>query len=175
MPSVLKVQVMKEEDEENVDSQPAPSVPTLLDHILEMMQVSLLIYGIADLRELARQPNKLPPHIAEDILKTPVSAEGIQETLDEYVPILREAYGEERLSLYLNSNPDVRRLLRRKKAAKSSPKQFEEENAAVPSSPLSATDSKILSAFDTATIEFFNDENCATEPVYALGVNQYVV
>ena len=150
-----------------------PQRYSLLDQVAEMMQLSMLIYGMADLRELARK-QKLPPDVCTEVLQLPVSALEIKLIFTKYIALIQESHNssgsgsnnqkDDSFELYLSAAPDLQRI---QPSSSSQPLTSFFASKSPPSEDQA-------SAFGTATITSFNDENSNTELVYAMGVNEYV-
>lgn len=129
---------------------------TLSEQVMEMMQLSLAIYGLADLRSLAKE-GKLPDPVADDIMVLPMTADHIASIFSDHYETIHQHHEDSNfLDLYLGAAPDLQRLVPTSETKpllhdKSGPKK---------------------SAFGTAKILVFDDEHSETELVYALGVNK---
>jgi hypothetical protein len=127
--------------------------PNVMDEVMEMMQIAMSIYVLADLRLLAKNL-KLPQEAANCVLELPIPASQIGVLYSTHIAAIKALHGNgkgEDVDMYLTAAPDIQKLS--------------------PSTPLSSG-LPAASAFGAAEISVFDDENSNSELVYAMGVNR---
>jgi hypothetical protein len=124
------------------------------DEVMEMMQIAMSIYVLADLRLLAKN-QKLPEEAAKCVLELPIPASQIGILYSKHIAAIKALHGDD-VDMYLTAAPDIQKL-------------------SLLSSPMTQPLSSGLppdSAFGEAEIYVFDDENSKSELVYAMGVNR---
>ena len=124
-----------------------------MDEAMEMMQIAMSIYVLADLRLLAKD-QKLPEEAAKCVLELPIPASQIGILYSNHLAAIQALHGDDNVDLYLTAAPDIQKL----------------SLASRMTQPLSSG-LPADSAFGAAEISVFDDENSSSELVYAMGVN----
>jgi hypothetical protein len=119
---------------------------------MEMMQIAMSIYVLADLRLLAKK-QKLPEEAAKCVLDLPIPASQIGILYSNHMAAIKALHGAD-VDLYLTAAPDIQKL-------SLSSRMTQPLSSGLPAD----------SAFGEAEISVFDDENSTSELVYAMGVN----
>jgi hypothetical protein len=129
-----------------------------MDQVMEMMELALAIYGLADLRKLARQ-EILPEAVAMDVLALPMTAKEIGAMYSDHYETIQKLHwdGANFMELYSTAAPHLHRLAEQQRSAPTTQ---------------TATTPDAASAFETVKIVVFDDEHSEKELVYALGINR---
>jgi hypothetical protein len=123
--------------------------PNMLEESIDMLQGSILIYALADIRQLARKGMLAGDAEAiKKITTTPVSADDIIQVVRENADTLHKVFGEESVSIYLSSLEHIRESIRRQSVS---------------------LDGEAI--FASAKVVVFDDENSDSELVYGIFVN----
>jgi hypothetical protein len=186
------------DDEEPSSSQPPPpftfeekqgvdsyQYPNLYEEADEMLQASLLIYSITDLRSLAKDPKRKDKlKTSEKILDMPLSLQTCLQVLEDNYDVMKECLGEVDHINTMNSLNMIHARFQKHLTLTSS----------IPPSPLvgSGSDSHIMrfnlfastksTSLDDGSVEieevapmltYFGDENSDSDMVYAVGIDQH--
>ncbi|KAG7364510.1 lipase class 3 [Nitzschia inconspicua] len=159
--------------------------PSMAEEALEMLQVSMLIYSITDLRSLAKHPKKSTTIKApQRILDLPLSLTTCLELLEENYDVVKETFGDDEHANTISSLQSIHaRYQQLHQNNNTSPKN----NATVSfvaqwlNPLLSSGDSQGIevqpSSSSTTTIPqvplltAYGDENPETDMVYAVGID----
>jgi len=128
--------------------------PNLYEEADEMLQTSLLIYSIADLRSLAKDPKiKDKLKAPENILDMPLSIRTCLQALENNYVVMKECLGEVDHINTINSLHIIHARFR-----------FQKHH--------SMTDGSIEVEEVEPMLTYFGDENSDSDIVYAVGINQ---
>lgn len=146
--------------------------PNLYEEADEMLQVSMLIYSITDLRTLAKDP-KRNANLAspEKILELPLSLSTCLQVLEENRDVMKESLGEADHVMTMNSLNMIhaRFEAQRKSSSSSDRKLF--NLLPLPGSTTGSNRSVEVDASLAPLLTHFGDQNPETDMVYAIGVD----
>jgi hypothetical protein len=125
--------------------------PNLFDEAFEFLRMSILMYGITDVRQLARD-GELPPEMTRVMLTMPVNVLESNKTIAQYLPLIEEKIIQKDEALY-HLYFSCSKLMFTKGADKTTTYESVETN-------------------DELLIHF-SDENSEKELVYAIAINRY--
>ena len=77
--------------------------PTVYDETRDMLLSAVLIYGVVDLRTLARQPQYQDDYWMQKLLSLPVSAKDVVRLLAQHRDTIERDIGRQSTELYLDS------------------------------------------------------------------------
>lgn len=123
--------------------------PSLLEESKEMLEASILVYALADLRGLWRI-GKLSPSDEQLLLHLPVTVSDVMTAVHNNLDALKASFGENGVGFYISSLASIERSLRHQEI------DHETGEAVLYSSHLA----------------IFDDENANTDLVYGIAVNQ---
>lgn len=125
--------------------------PNLFDEAFEFLRMAILMYGITDVRQLARD-GELPPEMTRVMLTLPVNILEGNETIAQYLPLIEEKIIQKDEALYHL--------------------YFSCSKMMFTKGPDRKTTYKSVETSDEVLIHF-SDENSEKELVYAIAVNRY--
>jgi hypothetical protein len=125
--------------------------PNLYDEAYEFLRIAILMYGIADMRQLARD-GELPPEMARVMLNMPVRVLEANKTFAQYLPLIEEKIIQKDEDLY-HLYFSCCKMLFTKAANELTTYESAETN-------------------DELMIDY-SDQNSDKELVYAISVNRY--
>mmetsp|Transcript_7428 Transcript_7428/g.18206 ORF Transcript_7428/g.18206 Transcript_7428/m.18206 type:complete len:519 (-) Transcript_7428:30-1586(-) len=147
--------------------------PSLYDEANEMLQVSMLIYSLTDIRSLAKDPErKAKLKSPELILDLPLSLRSCMQVLDDNFNIMKDLFGEAEHINTMNSMNIIHarfqkhRELTASNSSGQSPWKFNPLASIIDSSQ--GVEVEQISPLLT----HFGDENCDVDMVYAIGFDQ---
>ena len=187
------------DDEESSSSQPPPpftfeekqgvdlyQYPNLYEEADEMLQASLLIYSITDLRSLAKDPkkkDKLKTH--EKILDMPLSLQTCLQVLEDNYDVMKECLGEVDHINTMNSLNMIHTRFQKHFSLTSSIPPSPLVVGSVGGSPImrfnpfvstkstSSDDGSVKIEEVAPMLTYFGDENSDSDMVYAVGIDQH--
>lgn len=125
--------------------------PNLYDEAFEFLRMAILMYGIADVRQLARD-GELPPEMTKVMLTMPVNVLEGNKTIAQYLPLIEEKIIQKDEALYHL--------------------YFSCSKVMFTKGPNQKTTYESVETNDELLI-IFSDENSEKELVYAIAVNRY--
>lgn len=129
-------------------SETAVRWPSLLEESKEMLEASILVYALADLRSLWRM-GKLSASDEQLLLHLPVTVSDVMIAVQNNLDALKASFGENGVGFYISSLASIQQSLRHQEI------DPETGEAALHSSHLA----------------IFDDENASTDLVYGIAVN----
>ena len=120
--------------------------PTLYEAVDDMLDASLLIYPMANIREAARQPNNNFTH-ADILFRLPITARDVNQFITENQQVIFELFGDHTSDVV---HQVLTTMFQRQKSIGTTKRHT------------------------TATLVQFSDDNSNSELVYAIGVDKYV-
>jgi len=148
--------------------------PNLYEEANEMMHLSMLIYSLADLRALAKDPKKKDTlKSPEKILEMPLSLRTSLQILDENYDVMKACLGEADHADTINSLNYIHASFQRQhELSTSSSGSTNKLLGLFPIAPNTNSSREIEVEQISPMLTHVGDENSGVDMVYAVGVNQ---
>eukprot|EP00531_Pseudo-nitzschia_arenysensis_P004458 CAMPEP_0116135314 /NCGR_PEP_ID=MMETSP0329-20121206/11125_1 /TAXON_ID=697910 /ORGANISM="Pseudo-nitzschia arenysensis, Strain B593" /LENGTH=513 /DNA_ID=CAMNT_0003630107 /DNA_START=206 /DNA_END=1747 /DNA_ORIENTATION=- len=148
--------------------------PNLYDEANEMLQVSMLIYSLTDIRSLAKDPErKAKLKSPELILDLPLSLRSCMQVLDDNYNIMKELFGEAEHVNTMNSMNIIHARFQKNRELVSSSTNTEKSLFKFnPLASIMESEGSIEVEEISPLLTHFGDDNCDVDMVYAIGFDQ---